>query len=68
MRLERLRRVTRLQRAGPTLQYDVDDALLVADQNKVCMYVLPITNARNDVRPLLLDCCAEAAYVNAIGG
>ena len=27
--------------------------------------VLPITNARNDVRPLLLECCAEAAYVYA---
>ena len=29
------------------------------------VFVLPITKARTDARPLLLECCAEAAYVYA---
>ena len=50
------------------VQCNVNEAILIADRKDVCVCVLPITNAHNDVRPLLLECCAEAAYVYARDG
>ena len=44
--------------------YNVNKAIPVADQNNVC--VLPITNAHTNVRPLLLECCAEAVCVGVM--